>query len=332
MTGRTLLAALFLLTICSAQEHKQHRTMSTAEIFAFHGPIHTQKAITRQLEKDLRVQPKLLIRTSKDWLVFDQAGRITEEGNLDGDGKISSLVRRNYNAEGEESSSVIVDGKQTTEIRLEKSTAADGSVETKTFANDRLVSTVLSKSDASQASDEVTVKDGEGKTISHTRSQKYPAGLTIQSNEKDGRSVIQARRRVDQDGHVIETSMFDESGKLVSIMSFSKGELTSFWQDPDCSCANGAGFHTADGTTGFYRTDRDGVLYKEIQHHIGRQTNHEIDDDDLYDQSGRLTEKITYTYVRDAYGNWIRRTVSVLDLNTNSMVAVQEDTRELTYY
>ena len=332
MTVRSLVAALVLLTIGSAQERRPHPTMTTAEILAFHGPIHTQNTTTHQLEKDPRSQPKLHIWNRQGWLVFDQSGRITEEGNLAGDGKITLQVRRHYSADGEQSSSEIVDGEKTTQMRLEKNVAADGSVETKTFANDKLVSTVLSKGDASHSWGDVTVQDGEGKTIGHSRSQKDAAGLTIQSNEKDGRFVIHNRRRVDQDGNTVETSMFDESGKLVSTMSFRKGELTSFWQDPDCNCANGAGFYAADGITVFYRTEKGGVLYKEVQHHVGRRTNHEIDDAELYDQNGTLVEKIAYNYVRDAHGNWIKRTVSVLDLSTNSLVTVQEDTRDLTYY
>src|SRR5438270_5551566 len=153
MTCRPLLAAVLLLTICSAQERKQYRSMSAAEMFPFHGPIHSQTTITRQLEKDPRLQPTLQIRTPQGWVVFDQSGRITEEGNLDGDGKISFLVRLSYNADGEQSSSVVIDGRKTTRIRTEKNAAADGSAETKTFANDKLQSTVLSKADASRASD-----------------------------------------------------------------------------------------------------------------------------------------------------------------------------------
>ena len=115
-------------------------------------------------------------------------------------------------------------------------------------------------------------------------------------------------------------------------MSFSNGELTSFWQDPLCDCTNVAAFRRSEGVSFFYKTEKDGRLYKDVQSHKGRPTNHEIDDEALYDQEGQLLERVFYNYERDAHGDWITRTVSVFDRSTDNIVAIERDTRELTYY
>jgi hypothetical protein len=267
----------------------------------------------------------------KGWMVFDQAGRLIEEGDLGADTKVDLQTKRSYQANGEVESSEIIDGDKITHYRMEKSTEPDGTITTRTFRNDELRAISVSKANSSGTIAEVTVTDGQGKTISSTRSQRDAATHTVESSGQDGAFVIHSRRRVDDQGNTVENSLYDDSGKLISTLSFNRGELTSFWQDPQCQCTNAAGFRN-QGTTIFYKTQKDGALFKEVQHHPGRPTNHEIDGHELYDRDGNLLEKITYTYERDSHGNWTKRTVSVLDLNTNTMVAVQEDDRELTYY
>ena len=51
-----------------------------------------------------------------------------------------------------------------------------------------------------------------------------------------------------------------------------------------------------------------------------------------FDEAGTLVEKVAVRYERDQYGNWVRRTLSAWDANTNTMVDVREDVRTLTYY
>jgi hypothetical protein len=79
-------------------------------------------------------------------------------------------------------------------------------------------------------------------------------------------------------------------------------------------------------------TTKEGILRKTVQHHKGRRTNSEIDDEELYDENDHLLERIAYIYERDSHGNWTKRTSLILDIKTNNMVPVREDTRVLTYY
>ena len=333
MPTRLIFLTFGLLSICSAQDQHPHRSMTIAEIYGFHGPIHTQKSVVREIEKDPRVQPKLHMRfMPKGWMAFNQLGQLIEEGELDQEREVKSLVRHTYGSDGEEIGSEISDGEKVIRYNLQKTSTPDGSVEVKTFRNDKLLSSAISTVKEGGTGGETTVIDADGATLSHTRSHRDGRTELTEVWAKDGRLANHSMRRLDNEGNTVETSRYDQSGRLVSVMSFNKGELTSFWQDPACNCTNGAGFNAADGSTVFYKTEKDGTLYKEVQHHSGRPTNHLIDDHELYDQNGQLLEKIAYTYTRDAHGNWTKRTVLVLAPNTNSMVAVEEDTRELSYY
>lgn len=346
MSARLLLALPFLLSVCYPQLQPEqsrpvqaqpaqspHRAPSSAQIYGFQGPIHTSEFMIRQLEKDPRSAPKLPVRVlQKGWMVFDESGQLTEEGDLDSAGKIEHVVRRYYDGDGQENTTELIDGQKITRYALETRTAADGAVERRNLVNGALQSTIVSRINQPTTAGETTITDAEGKTINHTRWEQDGRTQTMELWGPDGKFIFHSRRTTDDEGDITESSRFDETGRLVSIMAFDKGELTSFWQDPDCKCTNTAPFRGKDGSTIFYTTNEQGKLYKEVQHHPGRLTNQELEVDELYDQNGELVEKIAYAYVRDEHGNWTKRTVSVLDSSKNEMVAVQEDTRELSYY
>jgi antitoxin component YwqK of YwqJK toxin-antitoxin module len=235
-------------------------------------------------------------------------------------------VERTYDPKGEETATEITDGDKKTRYRTERMTADDGSQQSKTYINDVLDSRVVGTSDAT------IVFNAKGEVISRSISKGDRRVQDSQSWGKEGKFVIHTFRRMDDQGHTIQSDRFDESGKLISTMSFSQGELTSFWQDRLCDCTNVAGFSRPEGVTVFYKTEKDGRLLKQIQNHKGRLANRENDDEELYDQNGQLLERVVYNYERDAHGNWTTRTVSALDLNTGILVPIQRDTRELTYY
>jgi hypothetical protein len=148
----------------------------------------------------------------------------------------------------------------------------------------------------------------------------------------DGRFVIHTLEHFDDHGNLIESVRLDPQGRVVSDLSFKDGVLTSWWQDPKIDCTNVAGFAWPGDFTVFYTTTEERKLLKTVQHHKGRRTNHEIDDEELYDENDHLLERIAYTYERDNQGNWTKRTSLILDSKTNSMVPVREDNRVLTYY
>ncbi|MGE5323986.1 MAG: hypothetical protein ACM3SW_14040, partial [Actinomycetota bacterium] len=262
-------------------------------------------------------------------MVFDESGQLIEEGDLDAAGKVENVARRSYDRDGQQNSTEFFDGHKITRYQLETVNASNGAIEHKNIVNGALQSTVLSRINASRTAGETTVTDSNGTTMSHTRWEQDGRTQTVESWGQDGKFVFHLQRSTDQDGNISESSRFDETGRLVSTMSFYKGELTSFWQDPVCNCTNSAAFQGKNGSTVFYSTDKAGELFKEVQLHPGRVTNQELDADELYDENGGLVEKLAYTYARDDHGNWTKRTVSVLNPSTNEMVPVEEDTRQL---
>ncbi|HWG48273.1 MAG TPA: hypothetical protein VN669_01190 [Candidatus Acidoferrales bacterium] len=346
MSARLLLALPFLLSVCYPQLQPEqarpvqaqpaqspHRAPSSAQIYGFQGPVHTSKFLVRQLGKDPRSAPKLPVRLlQKGWMVFDESGQLTEEGDLDPAGKIEHVVRRYFDGDGQQNTTELVDGQKITRYALKTATATDGAVERSHSLNGTLQFKEVSRINEPRSAGETTVTDANGKTVSRTRWEQEGSTHTMESWGQDGKFIFHSQRTTDDEGRITNSSRFDETGRLVSSMSFYQGELTSFWQDPDCKCTNTAAFLGKDGSTVFYTTNTDGKLYKEVQRHPGRLTNQEMEVDELYDQNGELLEKIVYAYVRDEHGNWTKRTVSVLDPSTNEMVAVQEDTRELSYY
>jgi hypothetical protein len=309
-----------------AQQPNTHR-MTIAEVFGFHGPIHTQKCLTQVLEKDPRPEPKLQIQTLlKQWVKFSATGELIEEGDLDNNGQLVVRVARIHDHNGEEIATEITDGDRKIRYRNERTIAEDGSQETKTYINDVLDSRIVGTSDAT------IVFNAKGEITSRTLSKRDKLVQDLQSWGKEGKFVIHTFRRMDDQGNTIQSDRFDQAGKLISTMSFNKGELISFWQNARCDCTNVAAFRRPEGATIFYKSEKDGRLYKYVQDHKGRPTNHEIDDEELYDQNGQLLERLIYSYERDAHGNWTTTTISAFDMTTGNMVPIQRDTRELTYY
>ncbi len=322
--------AVVLGALSVAQQPTLHRNMTTAQVFGFHGAICTQKRTTQMLEKDPRSEPKLPIHTfGRQWTKFTSAGEIVQEGDFNGDGQLVNLVTRTYDQDGETAESTTDDKK--TLVRT-KRIPGQGALETETYINDVLHGRTTEIADAKTDTREMVATNATGETLSRIVARESGLVHDLQMWGRGGKFVIHTLRRLDDQGRTIQSDRFDQSGKLVSTMSFSNGDLTSFWQDPLCDCTNVAAFRRSEGVSLFYKTEKDGRLYKDVQNHKGRPTNREIDDEELYDQDGQLLERVFYSYERDAHDNWITRTVSVLDRSTGNIVPIQRDTRELTYY
>ena len=323
--------ALVLAVPAVAQQSTPHRRMTTAEIFGFHGPIYTQKRSTQMLEKAPRSEPSLHILTlAREWVKFSPVGEVAEEGDFNSEGQLVNKVNRTYGQNGETSEAV--NGDKTTHYRSERAASENGSAQTETYVDDVLQARITETSDARMGTREVVAANASGEIFSRTLSTEDKLVQDLRMWGRGGKLVIHSLRRLDEQGRTTQSDRFDGSGKLVSTMSFSKGELTSFWQAPLCDCTNVAAFRRPEGVSVFYKTEKDGRLCKDVQHHKGRPTNHEIDDEELYNQDGQLLERLAYSYERDTHGNWTTRTISALDMTTGNMVPIQRDTRELTYY
>ena len=58
----------------------------------------------------------------------------------------------------------------------------------------------------------------------------------------------------------------------------------------------------------------------------------EPDREEHYDAAGNMDEKIEISYMHDAYGNWISRSILVWDAASNQMIEVERDSRKIDYY
>jgi hypothetical protein len=86
--------------------------------------------MSRNLNPDPRLDPKLFIYTPTAWVVFDTAGRIIEQSSsAKADGTVVSVSRTSYDPKGRVESSS--DGRN--EWRTEAQVAGQGTVEVKTF-------------------------------------------------------------------------------------------------------------------------------------------------------------------------------------------------------
>jgi hypothetical protein len=82
----------------------------------------------------------------------------------------------------------------------------------------------------------------------------------------------------------------------------------------------------------FSSEPQTGGLVRAEYLHPGRKGNIDSDEVRQYDAAGTLTEKVTFDYDWDSFGNWTRRTAYVWDLTTGTRTAVQRVTRVISYY
>jgi len=330
--------ALFSIAFLAAAVCQQHPEtapkMRFSEIEGLRGPIHTQLDSSKKLNDDPRENPRIHVRSQEGWLEFAPDGTLAEHGTLDSSGRVTNRVREKRDADGNSTESIFVDTDSPKVIRqrVENDKPTDGVSETKIFTDEKLTTRIVNIYNPQTSQGESTTFDAEGNIVGHSTGHRNPDRQESEVYGPGGRFIVHSLRRFNSHNELTETLRYDAEGKVISDLSFKDGVLTSWWQDPKCECTNGAGFHQPDGTTVSYNTTKEGRLLKNIQHHVGRPTNHEIDDEELYDESGQLLERIAYTYERDAHGNWTQRIASILDHKTNTMVPVREDTRILTYY
>lgn len=320
-----LLVFVFLLYCASGQSPAPYPL--TRGYPDTHGGIHTQKVRTRFLQPDPRTHPRLPVFWAEPWLVFDSFGELTEQGRRDKDGNIKVILKRSVDQNGEEIRTM----EMPNGVHDETREGGNGGHEFKWLRDGVQIQRMESEGDGNGKTTSRTY-DKDDRLITQREAQYSNHTYTTVVRDAAGKVTHTTIRRTDDHHQTVEASQYDGTGRLISTMLFSQGQLTSFWQDPACQCINFASFKSREGTTTLYKTEPDGHLFKDVQHHPGRRMSNELDDEELYDETGRLLEQINYAYERDARGNWTKRTVSVFDSTTNTMVPVQEDLRELTYY
>src|SRR5947208_10361963 len=332
LRSKSFLALITVIFIAGAIGQERPKARRSQIIYALAGPIHTQLNSSKKLNEDPREKPTLYIREPEGWLEFDPSGELVESGSVDASGKITTRVREKHDAAGHPMETTIIQADAVIHHRIENDKLKEDTTETRVFENEKLMSRIVNTHNSQTGDAESTTFDAQDNVINHSTAHRSPVRQEAEVYGKDEKFVIHSLRRLDDKGELIESLRYDPEGKVASDLSFKDGVLTSWWQDPKCDCTNRAGFHRPDGTTVLYSTTNEGKLLKNIQRHKGRPTNHEIDDEELYDENNHLLERVAYAYQRDAHGNWTECTVSVLDLKTGIMAPVRKDTRELTYY
>jgi len=205
---------VFALAVRTVAQQPVHRTMTTAQVFGFHGPIHTQKRSIQMLEKDPRSEPKLLVFTpAREWEAFSSTGEIVEEGDFNSDGQFVNRVTRTYDQDGETAETIAGDKK--TRYRTKKATSEDGSAQTETYIDDVLRARITEVSDARTNSREVVASNENGEIVSRTLSREGKLVHDLQMWGRGGKLMIHTLRRLDEQGRTIQSDHFDESGKLV---------------------------------------------------------------------------------------------------------------------
>ena len=329
LSSKSILAFVGLTLAVLAAGQERHESGHIALGYGLQGPVHTQLAVSKKLNEDPRSKPFLQMRGVAGWLEFAPDGELVGRGDADEPGKITGLTRIQFNPVDNSTVTANADGKIL--YRVETSTLKDGKSETKMFKEGQLAQRIVSIHNRQTGDGESTNYDAQGNVTGHSITHDSPMKRESELYRKDGTLLTHSMQRFDEKHALIESLQYDAEGKVISDLSFKDGVLTSWWQDPKCNCANTAFLHNGNENT-TYQTTREGALRKQIQHHKSRPFNHELSDEELYDESGHLLDRVAYDHEWDNHNNWTKRIVSVLDPKTNTMVPVREDTRTLTYY
>lgn len=324
-------AWLFVSVAISAFSAGQGRhRVRECENYELQGPIHTQRATVKMLNEKPPGKHLIVVQnTPEAWLVFGPAGDLIERGELDESGKVQRLVREKQDAEGETIESTVSYPDKTLHYEVERSKSSSGITETTTLLDGKPFSRQVTSFNAETGEGESKSFDKNGEEVSRIISHRTPLTREAEFRGKDGKFIYHTFRRIDDQGQLIESVCFDPEGRVMSDLRFKDQVLTSWWQDPKCDCTNGA-WVDPGGVPIFYSTTQAGRLLKSVTHYA--KLDHEIEDDEVYDENDLLLDRIAYTYERDHHGNWIRRIASMLDVKTGAMIPIREDVRTLTYY
>ena len=310
--------------------------------YALHGRVHTVRVIRHELSPDPRTRdrnthtaPKLFIQAPGVWLVFSPEGDLIENaGSLSPDGSPLNPSRTVVSGTPDDPRAFLVE---------KRSNPDGGPVEEFVYEHEKLFSHHVQKRDRSGRSVEDFTYDAKGDVMSHSSERYDSRGRIVEVIVFDhDRLVLHQRDNYDESKDVndasplISRAWYDKNDLLFREITLRNGEVTSWWQRPDCGerCEqhNGVGLNFSFDHSSSYDFQPAGSLLTTIEHHKGRYGNIDNEDVELLNEDGTPLEKIAYSYVRDQHGNWIERTASILDPATGQMVDVCLDKRELTYY
>jgi YD repeat-containing protein len=303
----------------------------------FQGAVHT----VLTLSQDLNVSPQakqshvLWITDRNGWLEFSQTGEIIAEGNVDARGKLLRTEHYQYDAEGNQIETTVTEGNKTTIHRWEVRTSQRGSTEfTETVE-------YVDGKPGSPSRIAYNPETGESRALDDN-GEVLKRSIRL---EKDGKTdsqfwigkatfVFHHLERFDHKGNLVQSFSYNAEGEVISSLSFKDNALTSWWHAPKGPCSGSAKVHPDDQTMVFYAgwCGSGPELIKEVRRYLKPHSEADMTGEELYNENGKLLERIDYAYEFDEHHNWTRCVVSVMDWDTGMMVPVKEFIRKLSYY
>jgi|SRR5208337_362397 len=299
------------------------------------GPVHTQKTFSERLPDYSRLNPQTPIWSPPVWLAFDPSGVLIEQGNIPGPpGTPVTTSRQKKDDDGRLIEDEEVTGGQKTTFRSEYVYGPHGPVETREYKDGALYSLTTDRYDERGNNIESCTYDARGKLLSRSLSRFDDQGRNVEWELHGTGDAFQihAVDAYDRDGDFESRDLLGSDGRILMSMAFRQTRLVSFFRDPGCE-GQSMGFVVSSGdwSTGYQVKDHC-RLEITVEEHPGREGNQENDVTERYDEAWNLQEKVTYQYQRDRYGNWVARTISAWDPKTDTLVPIQEDRREISYY
>lgn len=317
----TLLAIFIVSLTCYGQ---QQPAETDAQQWAFKGPIRNVKEHYQALNPDPRpAMPAGSAHTF--WQLFDVNGVELERGELDE--QDNPIKIEHFEIDPSRNMQVMRQEGRIVEIDL----GPFGSTEIRDYRGDKLMfRTVVAYDELGRLAESKVFQVGE---LHLTRKHRY-------GNRVDeywvwgykGAFVQHRLSRYDEDGDLIEQTDYDAKDEPIVIFRLHKASLIYFWRNPACKCASSVRVEFPQkGTAASYLVDEQGVFKKEIEHFRIPWPGFGVDDE-TYDASGKLIDRVTCDYQDDSHGNWISRVTSVRDPKTGAMVPIAKEVRTLTYY
>lgn len=304
------------------------RKLPERTLYGFHGAVHCALVTTQKLAADPRDQrnSRVQIGPGTPWQCFNREGWTEESGTVES-GKPINVFKEQRGPNGERA------GNSSSEREVKRK---EGNVETKeSWQGDRLIARWKTWFDEQNRPIREELEMENGGNVVSTTSYDGSAQTTDTQVFSAGKVTEHHRTTVDPQAGLVDLMRFEPEGSMIAEIRSVKDQLTYAWHIPgikDWGDPVGTSWRDHYKGTVLFRFDRNGDVLKQVQHHVGRDNNFEPDDAEVTDMRGVVVERVEFKYERDTLGNWINRIVLVRDPNTGTMIEVEKNHRELTYY
>lgn len=320
-----------LLSVSGPSQNPKAPAKTPRAGLGYVGDVHSSLTTREHLTDDPRTpgERHLAPVYTFDWIVFDRSGRMIESGEVQ-NGKPFNVSRYQLDAQGGD----ISDGPGG-HFENKYEVLSNGTSTFETYSNGQLQGRTVWSSESDGRRVIGRGYDASGHLTDVNTKEFDAAGRIVRINifGREHEFLLDSRNTYDSDGNLVSRSQYDEHGHLLINVTVDKNaQVTSFWSAPDFKDPGFfVGFPVPFKKNVNYSV-RNGSLEIIVQNHEGRDSNLENDDEERTDSGGNLLEKIVMTYDRDSTGNWTSRTTSVWDPKTGATIAIERDTRTLTYY